>query len=245
MLAGWFPSHSLAFYMARMFLVRTLVVLAGLVLILQTLDLLGESGRILAYKGNGDAEVWRYVSLRTPQIIANFLPFSVLLGTILGLSQLNANSEVIAMKSSGLSAHQVLAPLILAAFGVALVSFSFNDRIVSRATATLDQWKKLGYAPLPVDRGDRVNIWVRDGDDLVSVAHVSGRANAARLRDITIYDRVDGTLQAVVRAPRGMRDGDGWRIGPAVRFDVRSGKVTQLGAIVVCQRQCGAVVHRR
>lgn len=228
-----FPSRTLAFYMARMMLVRTLVVLAGLVLILQTLDLLGESGKILAYKGNGQAEVLRYVSLRTPQIIANFLPFSVLLGTILGLSQLNANSEVIAMKSSGLSAHQVLAPLILAALGVAVVSFAFNDRIVSRASATLDQWKKIAYAPLPVDRGDRINIWVRDGDDLLSVRQVSGRGDAARLRDITLYDRTGGTLGAIIRASHGQRDGDGWRIAPAVRFDVATGQVTHLGAITV------------
>ncbi|MBA3879759.1 MAG: LPS export ABC transporter permease LptG [Sphingobium sp.] len=228
-----FPSRALAFYMARMMLVRTFVVLAGLVLILQTLDLLGESGRILAYKGNGEAEVLRYVSLRTPQIIANFLPFSVLLGTILSLSQLNANSEVIAMKSSGLSAHQVLAPLILAALGVAVVSFAFNDRIVSRASATLDQWKKINYAPLPIDRGDRVNIWVRDGDDLLSVRQVSGRGDAARLRDVTLYDRTGGTLTAIIRASRGQRNGDGWRIAPAFRFDVATGQVTPLGAIVV------------
>lgn len=233
MLAGWFPSRTLAFYMARMFLVRTLVVLAGLVLILQTLDLLGESGRILAYKGNGDGEVWRYVSLRTPQIIANFLPFSVLLGTIIALSQLNQNSEVIAMKSSGLSAHQVLAPLILAAFGVALVSFAFNDRVVSRASATLDHWKKIGYAPLPVDRGDRVNVWVRDGDDLLSARQVSGLGVAVRLHDVTLYDRSEGTLHAIIRAARGQREGDGWRIGPAVRFDVATGQVTQLGAILI------------
>ncbi len=96
-----------------------------------------------------------------PQIIARFLPFSVLLGTILALSQLNQNSEVIAMKASGLSAHQVLAPLILTALGVAVLSFAFNERIVTRATATLEQWKKVDYGPLPVDRGDRSNVWVQ------------------------------------------------------------------------------------
>lgn len=233
MFAAWFPSPTVALYLARTFLVRSAVVLAGLVLILQTLDLLGESGRILAYPGNGDREVWRYVSLRTPQIIANFLPFSVLLGTIIALSQLNANSEVIAMKSGGLSAHQVLAPLILAAFGVALLSFAFNDRIVSRASATLDQWKKISYAPLPMDRGDRVNVWVRDGDDLLSVRKVSGRGNAAQLRDVTLYDRDNGTLMAIIRAPRGTHAGGGWRIGPAQRFDVTTGVVTHLGTITI------------
>src|SRR3546814_4141627 len=91
------------------------------------------SGNILAFPGNGQGEVWRYVSLRSPQIIAFVLPFSVLLGTIVTLATMNQNSEVIALKGAGLSAHQVLAPLILAGLAVSMISFAFNDRIVARA----------------------------------------------------------------------------------------------------------------
>ena len=105
----FFPSRTVTFYTARMFLVRSFSVLAGLVLILMTLDLLGESGKILAHPGNGEAEVWTYVGLRVPQIIATFLKFAVLLGTLITLVTLNQNSEVISLKASGLSAHQILA----------------------------------------------------------------------------------------------------------------------------------------
>ncbi|RTE67831.1 hypothetical protein BHE90_017795, partial [Fusarium euwallaceae] len=137
-----FPSRTVALYMGKMFLTRTFAVLMMLVLVLQALDLLTESGHILAHAGNGQPEILRYLSLRIPEIIAQFLPFSVLLGTIITLSTLNQNSEVIALKASGMSAHQVLAPLLIASLGVAFISFTFNDRIVSRATATLDQWQK-------------------------------------------------------------------------------------------------------
>jgi lipopolysaccharide export system permease protein len=232
---SFFPSGTVSFYMARLFLVRTFAILAGLVLVLQALDLLSESGKILAVPGNGDGQVWTYVSLRTPEIIARFLPFSVLLGTILTLIQMNQNSEVIALKSSGLSAHQVLAPLLLASLGVAALSFAFNDRIVARATATLDGWQKAEYGPMPRDRGDRANVWVRAGDDLVEVDSINGKGEAAQLRGVTVYDRVDGALMAVIQAPNGRREGDGWRVGPATRFDVASGTVTALGEIVVAR----------
>src|SRR5258706_3098431 len=192
-----FPSRTVSIYMGRMFLIRTFAILAALVLVLQTLDLLGESGKILAHAGNGDAEIWRYVGLRTPEIIARFLPFSVLLGTIITLTTMNQNSEVIALKASGLSAHQVLAPLVVASLGVAIVSFAFNDRVVSRATATLNQWQKVDYGPLPIDRGDRANVWVRDGDDLIEVGQIKGRGDAARLGDVTLYDRAGGNLVAI------------------------------------------------
>jgi lipopolysaccharide export system permease protein len=228
-----FPSRTIAVYMAKMFLVRTFAILGVLVLILQSLDLLTESGKILAYQGNGDAQIWHYVGLRVPQIFSTFLPYSVLLGAIITLTTLNQNSEVIALKASGLSAHQILAPLIVASFGVAILSFSFNDRIVARATATLDQWQKVNYGPLPIDRGDRSNVWVRDGDDLIQVGQIKGRGNAAILGDVTLFDREGGSLARIVKAPHGKREGDGWRIWPATRFDITADKAMAVGSVVI------------
>src|SRR3546814_15662344 len=119
--ASFFPSRTVAFYMVRMFLVRTVVIVAALVLVLQTLDLLSESGNILAFPGNGQGEVWRYVSLRSPQIIAFVLPFSVLLGTIVTLATMNQNSEVLAPKASGLSAPLVREPLNIAGLALSML----------------------------------------------------------------------------------------------------------------------------
>src|SRR5690606_36310006 len=100
-------------------------VLLMLVLVLQMLDLLGESGKILAQRGNGEAQLWSYVSLRMPQLISRFLPYSALLATIITLASLSQNSEVVAMKAAGLSAHQILAPLLVTALGVSAPSFAF------------------------------------------------------------------------------------------------------------------------
>jgi lipopolysaccharide export system permease protein len=87
----FFPSRQIGWYMARLFLVRTLAVLLMLVLVLQTLDLLGESGKILSVAGNSEADLWRYVGMRAPQIIARFLPFSVLLATLITFATLSQN----------------------------------------------------------------------------------------------------------------------------------------------------------
>jgi lipopolysaccharide export system permease protein len=230
---SFFPSRTFARYAERLFLVRTFAILFALVLVLQALDLLSESGDILSVPGNGQAQIWTYVSLRAPQIIARFLPFSVLLGTILTLITMNQNSEVVALKAAGLSAHQVLAPLIVASMGVAVLSFAFNERVVTRATATLTQWQAVDYGPLPIDRGDRSNVWVRDGDDLIEADQIRGRGDGAVLGGITLYDRAGGNLQSIVRAVRGVRDGNGWRVGPATRFDVATGQQVSLGSVVI------------
>ncbi len=228
----FFPSRTMAFYVGRLFLVRSFSILFALVLILQTLDLLGESGKILAVAGNSDADVWRYVGMRLPQIIETFLPFSVLLGTILTLITLNQNSEVVAMKASGMSAHQVLAPLFLAALLVAGISFAFNERIVTRSTAALGAWQKVEYARVPKDSGVRTNIWVRDGDNLINAATVETGGPGIVLRGVTIYERTGGVLSSMLSATSARAIKGGWELTDAKRFLRRSGTVEALGTIV-------------
>ena len=228
-----FPSGAIALYTGRMFLWRSLAVLAALVLVLQTLDVLGESGQILAQPGNGDAQVWHYVSLRLPQIIARFMPFAVLLGTLITFATLNQNSEVIAMKASGASARQILAPLIMVSIVIAGLSFVFNDRIVARATATLSAWQAAEYGPIPVDRGVASNVWVRDGDDLIRAATAQGSGPAARLTDVSVYDRVGGRLTAIVEAAEARPGEGGWVMPNATRFDVESGVRTNVPRFVM------------
>lgn len=228
----FFPSRTIALYMAKLFLVRTLAVLVLLVVVLQTLDLLGESGNILAHPGNGNAQLWYYISLRAPQIIARFLPFSVLLGTLITLVTLNQNSEIISMKAAGLSAHQILAPMMVVAFGVSIASFVFNERIVTRASSMLDAWEGVDYGPLPQDSGVKSNIWVREGNNLINAAIIAGRGADTQLRNVVIFNRVNNSLKSVVQAPRGHFDAaarGGWVLENARRFDVVLGTANNIG----------------
>lgn len=225
----FFPSRTLALYVGKMFVLRTVAVLVMLVLILQVLDLLSESGKVLAVPGNGQDDVLRYIGLRLPQLIARFLPFSVLLGTIITLAGLNQNSEVISMKAGGMSAHQVLAPLVLASLFVAAISFGFNERVVARSNAALEQWQKIDYKPIPRESGLRTNIWVRDGDDLIRAGMVHNHREGVFLEDVTIFERNGNALAATVTSPRADPVGSGWRLRDARRFDIGSGLVTPLG----------------
>src|SRR3546814_16525437 len=76
----FFPSRTMALYVGRLFLVRSFSIPFALVLILQTLDLHGDSGKILAVPGKRVSDVWDYVGCRLRQIIAHLPPFSWLFG---------------------------------------------------------------------------------------------------------------------------------------------------------------------
>lgn len=227
------PSRTTALYTARLFLLRTLAFLAGLVVVLQTLDLLGESGKILAVPGNGEAELWRYVSLRVPQLVAQFLPFSVLLGTLITLATLNQNSEIVILKSAGMSAHQILAPLVIAAFLVALANFAFNETVLVRTNAKLDRWQATEYGADPAGAAVNREVWVRDGGNLIHVGAVEGTGARTQLRNVVVYERSDGELDQIIRAASARPAPGGWLLEQLRQFNVATGVQTSRPSLLV------------
>ena len=216
----FFPSRQIALYLARLFLTRTFAVLMMFVLVLQTLDLLGESGKILAVPGNGQGDVLHYITLRAPQIISFFLPFSVLLGTLITFTTLSQNSEIVSMKAAGLSAHQILAPLIVASLSVALISFVFNDAIVAPASGKLKRWQDVEYGVVPKDSGIKLNVWVREGQDLINADEVRGTGAKTALSGVSVYLRNKGGLRQVVHSDRATFKNGVWQLEKARVFDV-------------------------
>jgi lipopolysaccharide export system permease protein len=232
----FFPSKRIAFYMARLFLTRSAAVLVALVAILMMLDLLGNSGKILAHPENGDAELWRYVGLRVPQLIARFLPFSALLGALITLVGLNQNSEIISMKAAGISAHQIIAPLILAAVLIGLVHFVFSERVVTRATAAMSAWEAVEFGAVPPDSDVRANVRIAHGDDVIIVRLVTGRGDAVRLTGVAINDRPGWALRRIMSAEHGRwvpggAGGGSWELTDVTLFDLDTGRQQRMARV--------------
>ncbi|MEP7315569.1 MAG: LPS export ABC transporter permease LptG [Sphingomicrobium sp.] len=213
------PSRRLTLYLGKLFISRSFAVLILLVLVLMSLDLLGESGKILRVSGNGDAELWRYVALRIPLLIQRFLPFSVLLGTLIALVGLNQHSEVVAMKAAGLSAHQILAPMLIASVAIAGIAFAFNETVAVNSARVVNAWSDNDYEPLKTDDGVQSNVWLRTGDDFVRARIAAGRGDRLELRGVTLYERAEGRLVRIVNAERGIRSGTGWLLQKVKTYD--------------------------
>ncbi len=232
----FFPSRTLTLYLAKLFVVRIFAVLVMLVLVLLALDLLGSSGKILEPDGNGQAEILKYAGLRVPQLIARFLPYSVLLATLIALVTLNQNSEVVAMKAAGLSAHQVLSPLLLTAAVLAVVSFGFNERVVTRANSSLKAWEAADYGPIPDSSDTRANVYLTDGTNILSAASLTGTGETITLENVTWDARgPGGIVTEQIRATRATYAAPGWQLEEPRRFKVGSVEVENLETVVVGQ----------
>ncbi len=214
-----------------------------LVIVLQALQLLSESGDILAVPGNGQAEIWRFVQLNVPQLIARFLPYSVLLATLFTFWPLNQNSEVIAMRAGGLSAHQVLAPLLLTAGVVSLASFIFNETVVARSAGALKVWSDLKYYPVPAESGSRSNVYLRDGGNILAARTVTGSGPAIVMEGVTYYRRdADGIVTQQLSSPRAVYAAPGWKLQSPSAFTVKATSTQTLGDTVVAQSITPALV---
>ncbi|NNC58932.1 MAG: LPS export ABC transporter permease LptG [Erythrobacter sp.] len=230
----FFPSRTLTLYLAKLFIVRILAMLVMLVLVLIMLDLLSTSGDILAVEGNGQGELLTYAGLRIPQLIQRFLPYSVLLATIISLITLNQNSEVVAMKAAGLSAHQVLAPLLLTSALVAATSFAFNERVVTRSTATLKAWEATEYGALPPGSDTKANVYITDGTNILTARTVTGSGKGIVLGGVTWYGRAPGgQISEQIRSPQARFVDPGWELDKPQRFEIATANTTTADAIVV------------
>jgi lipopolysaccharide export system permease protein len=216
---NFFPSRRLALYTVWQYVSRSLAVLLSLSLVLMMLNLLSESGKILAIPGNGEAELWAYVGYRFPQLISFAFPFSFLLGALITFTTLNQNSEVVAMKAAGLSAHQLLAPLVAASVALAGFSFLFNEYVVVDGSRQLAAWDDNDYKPVPPDRGILSNVWVTAGDDLVRARIVTGRGGGVRIEGLTLYQRQDITIRRIVEAARARPVDGAWLLEDVSIYD--------------------------
>ena len=141
-------------YVSRQFVVRFLGLLAFFVLILQMLDLLNQSGEIMAAEGADFSSILRYIQLRSPEIASQFTPFAALLGIVLTLAGLNHTSEITIMRAAGMSVHRVLFPLGFSCAIIACLHFAFHELVTVPSSEKLDYWTSnclLYTSPSPRD----------------------------------------------------------------------------------------------
>ncbi len=84
---------------------------------------------------------WKVIAevfvLALPFILALTLPMAVLVATLYGFSQLAAENEITAMRSSGVSVGQMLGPVLLVSVLVGVATFGFVDQVLPRSNARL------------------------------------------------------------------------------------------------------------
>jgi lipopolysaccharide export system permease protein len=85
------------------------------------------------------AEVSWMVLLSVPWIVVLTIPMAFLLGVLVGVGRLSADSELVALRSCGVGARAVYRPLLAAGSGLALAVFVLYNEVLPRSNELLSQ----------------------------------------------------------------------------------------------------------
>lgn len=213
-------------YVSKAYFYRFLALLLGICVIIQMLDLLARSDEIMAGQGSTYFSTLRYVSLRFPQLVAKFLPFTALLAALMTLATLNTSSEIVVMKSAGLSAFRILSPMIVVSAGIAIGHFCFNEFVVVRTSAILEDWDAHKYAAnLPPPPESSQEVWIEEGNSLIWIEKITRNGQILVMDNVTQFERDDNArLTAIKKADFAIYQDKRWIMFDLRRFTVANHK---------------------
>ncbi|MFL5493139.1 MAG: LptF/LptG family permease [Gemmatimonadales bacterium] len=141
--------------------------------------------------------------LSVPFIVAMTLPMAVLIAVLYAFSHLAADNEITAMRASGISVYQILAPVLVWGAVMSAFNFLFVDQVLPRSNAQLRGLLiDIGRKKPTFELREQVINEVPPSQYFLR----AGRIDAAtgRLKDITIYDVGGETSRRVIYADSGL-----------------------------------------
>ncbi len=166
----------------------------------------------------GFAEIAAYVALTLPGRCYEFIPFSALIGALIGLGQLATTSELVVMKAAGISSTRLAWTVLKQALLLSVIGFLLGEYV---APATEQRAQSARAVALYTDRQRMPDsgVWRRDGRRFM---HVSAVGADNRIFGVTLFEFAeDGWLQRLVFADRGRFNGQGWSLSEVSLTDLR------------------------
>ena len=139
--------------------------------------------------------------LSIPFIIALTLPMAVLVAILYGYSQLGADSELTAMRATGVSVGQMLLPALLAGLVLSGISFIFVDQVLPRTNARLGNLQR--------DLGEKRPAFQIREQAINPLDHYFIRASrvypgSGRMSDVQIFDHSLYDGRRIIYADSGL-----------------------------------------
>ncbi len=170
-------------YIAKMFFA---FFLGGLVVFLTLFVAVDFMSTMVRYQASPVSLIHYYV-LYAPALVYQLIPVACLMATILTLSNLNRNNELVALFSAGMSLARVSSPILVLVIMISGLSFWMGDKVIPVVNQKrnyvmyVDIQKKPGlYSTVKTNR-----IWYRSGEILFNIKVLQPEKKHAQ--GITLY----------------------------------------------------------
>jgi lipopolysaccharide export system permease protein len=165
------------------------------------------------------SEAALYVFLTLPGRIYEFVPFAALIGALMGLGQLASSSELVVMRTAGVSTARLVWLVMKPALLVAVISFVVGEYVaptteqVAETRRAIAQSQREGYV-------GRHGLWNREGNTFLhfNAVELGGIAHGVTLLQFNEQRQ----LQSALRANTAIHHGDYWTMEEVVKTDLTS-----------------------
>ncbi len=154
-------------YLGRTVFVGTLLALVLLFSIDSVIDLISDLGSI-GKRGFTVGHALLQLLFRMPQRLYEFMPTALLLGTLIGLGNLAANSELVALRSVGISKQRILWSILKVGIVLLLLSMWVGETVAPTTQGYVRSLNKTSDLNKIAIRS-RHGLWVRDGSRYINV----------------------------------------------------------------------------
>jgi lipopolysaccharide export system permease protein len=196
----------------------TVLAMLGTTLVLSFLQILftylGELGSL---KPTYNAwQAFLYVIWGAPSYLYDILPVAALIGSVLGLGALASNSELIVMRSVGISLWRIVGWVMRSALLLIVLSFVLSEWVIPYTNEKAQSIKKQrSVAAL----GEVKGYWSREGQRFIYIDYANSQG---QLRNIQAIDFDQNyRLQSFVTAEKGqfLKDGQ-WTLDKSHQVDL-------------------------
>ena len=175
---------------------------------------LGELGAL-----NENYTAWQallYVMWGAPRYLYEILPIAALIGAVLGLGTLASNSELVIMRSIGISLWRIVGWVIRSALILVILSFALSEWVIPY---TNEQAKSVKDHRSVSALGEVKGYWTREGQRFIYIDYANAQG---QLKHVQVVDFDEGYhLKGVLNAAQGqfVKDGD-WNLERVSQVDI-------------------------
>ena len=175
---------------------------------------LGELGSL--NENYGAWQAFLYALWGAPRYLYEILPISALIGAVLGLGTLASNSELVVMRSVGISLWRIVGWVIRSALILVVLSFVLSEWVIPY---TNEQAKSVKDHRSASALGEVRGYWTREGQRFIYIDYANAQGQLQRVQVVDFDDNY--YLKGVLNAEQGqfIRDGD-WKLQQATQMDI-------------------------
>ena len=148
-----------------------------------------------------------FLVLSTPRVVYEIFPMSALLGTMLGLSSLAVDSELIVMRASGMSITGISWSVMKTAALIILSAVVIGEFITPYAETQAQRGRSEALQKSITQKSD-FGLWMRDENSIIQVGEM---LPDLKLLNVKIFEFDDeGNMRAAAVADSGKFDNNEW-----------------------------------